>query len=65
MYGVPTMFITILDHPLFNKFDFTTLRTGIMAGSPCPVKIDERVRGDDEHDRGDQRVRPDRVLAWA
>ncbi len=38
LYGVPTMFIAILDHPLFNKFDFSTLRTGIMAGSPCPVK---------------------------
>jgi len=38
VYGVPTMFIAILDHPLFNKFDFSTLRTGIMAGAPCPVK---------------------------
>lgn len=38
LYGVPTMFINILDHPLFSKFDFSSLRTGIMAGSPCPVK---------------------------
>jgi fatty-acyl-CoA synthase len=38
LYGVPTMFITVLEHPLFSKFDFSTLRTGIMAGSPCPVK---------------------------
>lgn len=38
VYGVPTMFIAVMDHPLFNKFDFSTLRTGIMAGSPCPVK---------------------------
>lgn len=38
VYGVPTMFISILDHPLFEKFDFSTLRTGIMAGSPCPVR---------------------------
>jgi fatty-acyl-CoA synthase len=38
LYGVPTMFIAILEHPLFDKFDFSTLRTGIMAGSPCPVK---------------------------
>jgi len=38
LYGVPTMFINVLDHPLFNKFDYSTLRTGIMAGSPCPVK---------------------------
>ncbi|HID01661.1 MAG TPA: AMP-binding protein [Desulfobacterales bacterium] len=38
VYGVPTMFIAIMDHPLFKKFDFSSLRTGIMAGSPCPVK---------------------------
>jgi len=38
LYGVPTMFIAILEHPLFEKFDFSSLRTGIMAGSPCPVK---------------------------
>jgi fatty-acyl-CoA synthase len=38
VYGVPTMFIAMLEHPLFNKFDFSTLRSGIMAGSPCPVK---------------------------
>src|SRR5258708_31190291 len=37
LYGVPTMFIGELDHPDFGKFDFSTLRTGIMAGSPCPV----------------------------
>ena len=41
LYGVPTMFISILEHPLFDKFDFSTLRTGIMAGSPCPVKTME------------------------
>jgi fatty-acyl-CoA synthase len=38
LYGVPTMFIAILEHPLFTRFDYSTLRTGIMAGSPCPVK---------------------------
>lgn len=38
VYGVPTMFINMMDHKLFNKFDFSSLRTGIMAGSPCPVK---------------------------
>ncbi|MCL2142661.1 MAG: AMP-binding protein [Methanomassiliicoccaceae archaeon] len=38
VYGVPTMFIGILEHKLFSKFDFSTLRTGIMAGSPCPIK---------------------------
>lgn len=38
LYGVPTMFITVLEHPLFNRFDYSSLRTGIMAGSPCPTK---------------------------
>lgn len=38
VYGVPTMFIAMMDHKLFKKFDFSSLRTGIMAGSPCPVK---------------------------
>ncbi len=41
LYGVPTMFIAVMDHPLFDKFDFSSLRTGIMAGSPCPVKTME------------------------
>ncbi len=43
LYGVPTMFIAILDHPLFSKFDFSSLRTGIMAGSNCPIKVMEQV----------------------
>jgi fatty-acyl-CoA synthase len=43
LYGVPTMFIAMLDHPDFGKFDFSTLRTGIMAGSPCPVEVMKRV----------------------
>ncbi|MCE5336491.1 MAG: AMP-binding protein [Desulfobacteraceae bacterium] len=43
MNGVPTMFIAILQHKLFAKFDFSTLRTGIMAGSPCPVSTMEEV----------------------
>ena len=43
VYGVPTMFINILGHKLFNKFDFSSLRTGIMAGSPCPIKAMEEV----------------------
>lgn len=43
VYGVPTMFIAMLQHKLFNKFDFSTLRTGIMAGSPCPVTAMEAV----------------------
>ena len=43
LYGVPTMFIAILDHKLFDKFRFDSLRTGIMAGSPCPVEVMKRV----------------------
>jgi fatty-acyl-CoA synthase len=41
--GVPTMFIAELSHPNFNKYDFSTLRTGIMAGSPCPIDTMEQV----------------------
>jgi fatty-acyl-CoA synthase len=43
LYGVPTMFIAILDHALFSKFRFDSLRTGIMAGSPCPVQVMQQV----------------------
>ena len=43
VYGVPTMFISMLNHKLFNRFDFSSLRTGIMAGSPCPIKAMEEV----------------------
>ncbi len=43
LYGVPTMFIAVLQHKLFSKFNFSTLRTGIMAGSPCPVVAMEEV----------------------
>ncbi|MGS0741854.1 AMP-binding protein [Glaciimonas sp. GG7] len=43
LHGVPTMFIAELDHPRFAEFDLTTLRTGIMAGSPCPTEIMKRV----------------------
>lgn len=39
VHGVPTMFIAIMEHPEFKKFNFPKLRTGIMAGSPCPVKV--------------------------
>ena len=39
LYGVPTMFIAELDHPRFAEFDLSSLRTGIMAGSPCPVEV--------------------------
>ena len=43
LYGVPTMFIAELDHPDFSKFDLTSLRTGVMAGSPCPVEVMKKV----------------------
>jgi fatty-acyl-CoA synthase len=43
LYGVPTMFIAELDHPDFDQFDYSTLRTGIMAGSPCPVEVMRKV----------------------
>src|SRR6478672_12964473 len=39
LYGVPTMFIAELSHPDFHRFDLSSLRTGIMAGSPCPVEV--------------------------
>ena len=42
-YGVPTMFIAILDHPDFAAYDIASLRTGIMAGSPCPTEVMKRV----------------------
>jgi fatty-acyl-CoA synthase len=44
LYGVPTMFIAELDHPQFSTFDFSSLRTGIMAGSPCPVEVMKKVQ---------------------
>ncbi|GAC1472140.1 MAG: hypothetical protein PVSMB5_21500 [Ktedonobacteraceae bacterium] len=43
LYGVPTMFIAELAHPDFDKFDLTSLRTGVMAGSPCPVEVMKQV----------------------
>jgi fatty-acyl-CoA synthase len=43
LYGVPTMFINELGHPRFDEFDLTSLRTGIMAGSPCPIEIMRQV----------------------
>ncbi len=46
LYGVPTMFIGELAHPDFAGFDFSSLRTGIMAGSPCPVEVMKRVQTD-------------------
>jgi len=43
LYGVPTMFIAELNHPDFARYDLATLRTGIMAGSPCPVEVMKQV----------------------
>ncbi len=43
LHGVPTMFIAELDHPEFKSFDLSTLRTGIMAGAPCPIELMRRV----------------------
>ena len=44
LYGVPTMFIAQLDHPDFDRTDFSSLRTGVMAGSPCPAEVMKQVR---------------------
>ena len=43
LYGVPTMFRAELEHPEFDRFDLGSLRTGIMAGSPCPIQLMKRV----------------------
>jgi fatty-acyl-CoA synthase len=43
LYGVPTMFIAELSHPQFDDYDLSTLRTGIMAGSPCPIEVMKQV----------------------
>jgi fatty-acyl-CoA synthase len=43
LHGVPTMFMAALDHPEFARFDLRSLRTGIMAGAPCPIEVMKRV----------------------
>lgn len=43
LYGVPTMFVAMLDHPRLEEFDLSTLRTGVMAGAPCPIEVMKRV----------------------
>ena len=60
LYGVPTMFIAELEHPEFDRFDLSSLRTGIMAGSPCPIEVMRRVVERDAHERGHHRLRHDR-----
>ena len=52
IYGVPAMFISELEHPAFSKRDTSSLRTGIMAGSPCPVELMKRV----VHDMGAREI---------
>jgi fatty-acyl-CoA synthase len=44
LYGVPTMFIAELEHPRFAAFDVSSLRTGVMAGAPCPIEVMKKVR---------------------
>ncbi|NNK88122.1 MAG: AMP-binding protein, partial [Flavobacteriaceae bacterium] len=44
LYGVPTMFIAELEHPEFENFDLSSLRTGMMAGSPCPIEVMKKVQ---------------------
>jgi fatty-acyl-CoA synthase len=46
LYGTPTMFIDVLNHPNFDHYKMSSLKTGIMAGSPCPVEVMKRVISD-------------------
>lgn len=46
LYGVPTMFVGILEHPDFKTYDLSSLRTGIMAGAPCPIEVMKHVQAD-------------------
>ena len=46
LHGIPTMFIAELNHPQFEEFELSSLRTGIMAGSPCSVEVMKRVIDD-------------------
>ncbi len=46
LHGVPTMFIAELDHPAFDEFDLASLRTGIIAGAPCPIELMKRLIGE-------------------
>jgi fatty-acyl-CoA synthase len=55
LYGVPTMFIAELNHPRFAEFDLSSLRTGIMAGSPCPIEVMRGVVG---------KMAPDLTIAY-
>ena len=55
LYGVPTVFIAELDHPEVSKFNLSSLRTGTMAGAPCPIEVMRRVN---EH----MNMRHDRLI---
>ena len=57
------MFIAELEHPGFADFDLSSLRTGIMAGSPCPVEVMKQVVSAHAHGRGHHLLRHDRDLA--
>jgi fatty-acyl-CoA synthase len=46
VYGVPTMFIAELRHPEFSRFDLSSLRTGVMAGAPCPIEVMKQIVSD-------------------
>ena len=43
LYGVPTMFVAMVDHPRLKELDFSSLRTGVMAGAPCPIEVMKKV----------------------
>ena len=63
LYGVPTMFIAELEHPDFDSFDLSSLRTGIMAGSPCPERGHAQGHRPHAHGGRDDLLRHDRDLA--
>ena len=63
VYGVPTMFIAQLQHPEFRDFDFSSLRTGVMAGAPCPDRSDEARGRRHALPADDHHVRADRIVA--
>ena len=63
LLGVPTMFIAELEDPAFERFDLSSLRTGMMGGAPCPVEVMKQVRTQMHMDAGDDHLRHDRDLA--
>ena len=63
LYGVPTMFIAELEHPRFNEFDFSSLRTGHHGRLAVPGRGDEEGPDGDAHSGDDHRLRDDRDLS--